>query len=317
MLTKNIGSKRGGFKRDGSSHYAGISREQLLIQLLSDPRSTIRQAICNSIGLHPDSNRVEVRHVGGTSTKVDVAMYCADTGSCLYSISVKNHQGKSGTFDWMNTSKGFPELEACMASLRQIKNAFINTEESLRNVDQVRVQIDGVFSDILDRIRDNSEFIRGILANIYEHNPDGMVVFLAAKNQVVHFHKSELEVLRESANLTNGGRTYSLKHKPNTTSAQIMYTDPNQDPNQEQTETEEHNSYMRIRLVLNNGVTAFLGLSDKNKTSIPCIKIQQDSVDALMGRVVNKQTETFTETTVVTMVEVPIPEPEVGGVINV
>jgi len=204
-----------------------------------------------------------------------------------------------------------------MASLRQIKNAFINTEESLRNVDQVRVQIDGVFSDILDRIRDNSEFIRGILANIYEHNPDGMVVFLAAKNQVVHFHKSELEVLRESANLTNGGRTYSLKHKPNTTSAQIMYTDPNQDPNQEQTETEEHNSYMRIRLVLNNGVTAFLGLSDKNKTSIPCIKIQQDSVDALMGRVVNKQTETFTETTVVTMVEVPIPEPEVGGVINV
>lgn len=308
MIAKNIGSKRGGFKRDGSSHYAGISREQLLIQLLSDPRSTIRQAICNAIGLHPDSNRVEVRHVGGTSTKVDVAMYCSDTGSCLYSISVKNHQGKSGTFDWMNTSKGFPELEACMASLRQIKNAFINTEESLRNVDQVRVQIDGVFSDILDRIRDNSEFIRGILANIYEHNPDGMVVFLGAKKQVVHFHKSELAVLCESAQ-PNGGRTYSLKHKPNTTSAQIMYTDTNR----VLTETEECNSYMRIRLVLNNGVTAFLGLSDKNKTSIPCIKIQQDSVDALMDRVANKQTETFTETTVVTMVEVPIPEPEVGG----
>jgi len=313
MLKKNIGSKRGGFRRDGSSHYAGISREQLLIQLLSDPRSSIRQAICNSIGLpipsgSTDSNRVDVRHVGGTNTKVDVAMYCSDTKQCLYSISVKNHQGKSGTFDWMNTSKGFPELETCMASLRQIKDAFINTEESLRNVDAVRTQIDGVFSDILERTRDDSEFIRGILANIYEHNPDGMVVFLGAKNQVVHFHKSELAVLRESANPTNG-RTYSLKHKPNTTSAQIMYTDPNQE------QTKEHNSYMRIRLVLNNGVTAFLGLSDKNKTSVPCIKIQQDSVDALMGRVANKQTETFTETTTVTIVEVPIPEPipEVGG----
>ena len=316
MLKKNIGSKRGGFKRDGSSHYAGISREQLLIQLLSDTRSTIRQAICRSIGLSSDSNpnAVEVRHVGGTSTKVDAAIYCTDTKQCLYSISVKNHQGKSGTFDWMNTSKGFPELEACMASLRQIKDAFIKTEESLRNVDQVRVQIDGIFSDILDRIRDDSEFIRGILANIYEHNPDGMVVFLVAKNQVVHFHKSELDVLRESANPTNR-RTYSLKHKPNTTSAQIMYTEPNR----EQTgPTEECNSYMRIRLVLNNGVTAFLGLSDKNKTSVPCIKIQQDSVDALMGRVVNKQTETFTETTTVTIVEVPVPEPcpEVGGVIK-
>ena len=135
-----------------------------------------------------------------------------------------------------------------------------------------------------------------------------MVVFRAAKTEearsevpveIIYFPKSELRVLREAAleysvtedvnNTPN--RIYYLKHKPGTTSAQIMYrqtdnVDLSVGPGS------EYNTQLRVRLVLNNGVGAFLGLSTKNKYSVPCIKIQQDGVDALLDGITNKFTET-------------------------
>ena len=40
---------------------------------------------------------------------------------------------------------------------------------------------------------------------------------------------------------------------------------------------------LRIRIVLNNGITALLGLSGANKNTYPVFKIQQDKVDALLA----------------------------------
>jgi hypothetical protein len=54
---------------------------------------------------------------------------------------------------------------------------------------------------------------------------------------------------------------------------------------------EEFNTYLRIRLVLNNGVNALVGTSLKNKTSVPCIKIQQDNVDFFLKSIENKLIE--------------------------
>ena len=42
------------------------------------------------------------------------------------------------------------------------------------------------------------------------------------------------------------------------------------------------NTNLRIRLVLNNGVNALIGQSTKNKSSMPCLKIQQDRVNLLL-----------------------------------
>jgi hypothetical protein len=295
-------SKRGGFKRDGSTHYSGISREQQLIHILSNPESVIRREIGRQIGTSSGSGQgygsgLDFRHVGGTGTKTDAAAYCLETGSCLYTLSVKNHQSKSGTFDWINTSKGFPELTECAAALAQIKADFVSN--TVVDVDKIRAHIDGVFSDILDRIGADSEFLRRILASIYDGNPDGMVVFRVAKEEVpveiIYFPKSELRVLREAAleysvaedvnNTPN--RIYYLKHKPGTTSAQIMY----RSTSDLSVENEGNSTNLRIRFVLNNGVSAFLGLSTKNKYSVPCIKIQQDGVDALLDGITNKFTE--------------------------
>ena len=295
-------SKRGGFKRDGSTHYSGISREQQLIHILSNPESVIRREIGRQIGSSSGSvSGLDFRHVGGTGTKTDAAAYCTDTGSCLYTLSVKNHQSKSGTFDWINTSKGFPELTECTAALAQIKSDFVSNV--VVDMDQIRTRIDRVFSDILDRIGADSEFLRRILASIYDGNPDGMVVFRVAKEEVpveiIYFPKSELRVLREAAleysvaedvnNTPN--RIYYLKHKPGTTSAQIMYRTTS-DLSVENEGVECNSTNLRIRFVLNNGVGAFLGLSAKNKYSVPCIKIQQDGVDALLDGITNKFIET-------------------------
>jgi hypothetical protein len=58
---------------------------------------------------------------------------------------------------------------------------------------------------------------------------------------------------------------------------------------------EEINTCLRIRLVLNNGVNALVGQSSKNKSSVPCIKIQQDNVDLFISTLSDKVEESFSK----------------------
>ena len=78
---------------------------------------------------------------------------------------------------------------------------------------------------------------------------------------------------------------YFLKHNPGTCSAQIMRSSKKK--------SEVFNTYLRVRLVLNNGVNALVGSSLKNKTSVPCIKIQQDNVDFFLQSTENKLIEKY------------------------
>lgn len=67
---------------------------------------------------------------------------------------------------------------------------------------------------------------------------------------------------------------FILKCKNAKTSRQIFIKDQN---------GYDVNTNLRIRLHLNNGITALLGKSTKNKTSVPCLKIQQDNVDEFIS----------------------------------
>ena len=51
---------------------------------------------------------------------------------------------------------------------------------------------------------------------------------------------------------------------------------------------EEINTNLRIRLVLNNGITALLGKSKANKSSCASLKIQQDNVDTFISKCFGK-----------------------------
>ena len=48
---------------------------------------------------------------------------------------------------------------------------------------------------------------------------------------------------------------------------------------------------IRIRVVDNNGITALIGKSKSNPSSIACIKIQQDNVGTLIKSLENKITK--------------------------
>ena len=50
----------------------------------------------------------------------------------------------------------------------------------------------------------------------------------------------------------------------------------------------EKNTHLRIRFVLNNGITALLGFSSANKSSVPVLKIQQDNVAEFINSATDK-----------------------------
>jgi ribosomal protein L12E/L44/L45/RPP1/RPP2 len=122
-----------------------------------------------------------------------------------------------------------------------------------------------MFCEALGKIKDDDTFIRGLLQSVYDKYTDGIIIHCEKDNKLVYFEKDQLKELQCFID-----SIYYLKHAANTCSAQIMRRTP---------AGEEINTCLRIRLVLNNGVNALVGQSTKNKTSVPCIKIQQDNVD--------------------------------------
>ena len=47
------------------------------------------------------------------------------------------------------------------------------------------------------------------------------------------------------------------------------------------------NTNLRLRLVLNNGITPLWGRSKSNKNTTPCVKIQQDKLDHYLSQITN------------------------------
>ena len=122
-----------------------------------------------------------------------------------------------------------------------------------------------------------------MMNSIYQKYTDGILINCEKEQTLVYFEKKELKELQGVPD-----SQYFLKHTPGTCSAQIMRSSKNSFE-----EKEEFNTYLRLRLVLNNGVNALVGTSLKNKTSVPCIKIQQDNVDFFLQSIENKLIEKY------------------------
>lgn len=264
MTTQQTQRRKGGFKRDGSTHYSGIKNEHSIADILNTSTS--------SIGAHlRPTTDLQVKHKGGTQTKADAVVINTTTNYIVKTISIKNHK-KSGTFDWLNSTTGIPEemKTPLKDAAKEIKEAF----KTHQNIEESRIAADKMFCDVLTKIKEDDAFIRGLLRSIYDKYTDGIIIHCEKDNKLVYFEKDQLKELR-----CYNDSKYYLKHAGNTCSAQIM----------RRTETgDEINTYLRIRLVLNNGVNALVGQSAKNKTSVPCIKIQQDNVDYFISTLSEK-----------------------------
>lgn len=242
------------FRIDGISHANGVSNEKQLVNFLNTDSTVLRR--------HLLSTDQYFEHRGGTGQKADAAIVDVD-GREVELISIKKHESKSGSFDWLNSSNAVKGLlkTNLQTGLATIKQSYANH----KNLDQSRLEVTALLQ--ANMLMD-SDFIKHMLHAIYLANPKYIMINCCARKEIVLFDREELLELK-----TYADHSYFIKMGRGKTSAQIWR-------NKDGVNVDTH---LRIRLVLNNGVTALLGVSEKNKTSIPCIKIQQDKVDAMIA----------------------------------
>lgn len=246
------------FPHAGENHRDGISNEKTYVEFMnSNPINDINQEIKKNSSIN-NTTVLYYSHVGGTQTKTDCRI-----NEYNINFSIKNH--KQGTFDWINTTKYIStELRE---NIRKYKNE--NMDKPINSI--IRRDVSNILSDFLNELK--SDNIKQILKDIYKTYPDWIVINDIRTKTYNLIHKEYLKFYFMSENV------YFLKSTRATTSKQIWMIDANGN---------EINTYLRLRIVLNNGVNALLGQSSKNKTSVPCVKIQQDNVQLFLKNSENK-----------------------------
>jgi signal transduction histidine kinase len=137
---------------------------------------------------------------------------------------------------------------------------------------ELRATVEDALSTALDKI--SGADIKSLLRSCYDIYTDYVLITDVKKNRIILFNKEALEELR-----TYDDCEYSLRRTNKArTSRQIWRRRP---------DGTEYDTLMRVRLVLNNGVSALFGMG-ANKSSCPCIKIQQDKIAKFLDNVTDK-----------------------------
>ena len=223
------------YKTDGSPHHLGITNEHTTIEFLNNKSTVIRSILCP-----PGYFFVQI---GGTRTKIDANIRDSN-GNCEkdISISIKNHKGTNGTFDWVNTTENTEVVKTALANFKITGS----TDRKTFNL---------IFSSHLKTVDDT--IIRSILLKCASENPPWLIINNVSKNEYVLTRTPDLTPLTDWK--------YFLKFGRGTTSAQIWRCREDHPP---------VNTFLRLRLVSNNGFTALYG----KKGSVPCFKLQQENV---------------------------------------
>lgn len=253
------------YPNKGQNHKNGIKNEKNIVNHLNErPDNSITK---NLEKIHGSKIKCW-KHEGGTQKKKD-ASFELDSGK-TGGVSIKNHN--KGTFDYENTTKGVPgDLKK---QIIDFKNK--NMDKSIPNKGGIRNELENILSSHLDNI--SSDEITELLEKIYQKEEDTEYIIINHKKMksLVLLKKSNLDPYFNSNNHHNFILKSTSRAK---TSRQIWI---------KSADGNEINTNLRIRLHLNNGITALLGKSKANKTSVPCLKIQQDNVDEFISKCFDK-----------------------------
>jgi hypothetical protein len=253
------------FPSKGENHANGIKNERNIVNYLnSNPHNPITKHLSECCS----SNIISWKHEGGTKQKMD-ASYTLENGTTK-GVSIKNHE--NGTFDWVNTTKGVQQ---------DLKSAIIdfkkqNCDKPIPKKGGIRDELNNILSNNLNKLTSNdiSKLLSIIIGT--EENTDYIIVNDRKRKQLIGIPVSNLDPYCN----TDHNHTFILKSTPRArTSRQIWI---------KSSDGSEINTNLRIRLHLNNGITALLGKSTKNKSSVPCLKIQQDNVDTFISTCFDK-----------------------------
>ena len=247
------------FLNDGQCHAIGINNEKNIVNYMNQyPDNPINHKLANDNGCCVKS----WKHEGGTKQKMD-ASFQLESGNII-GVSIKNHE--IGTFDWVNTTKGVPE--DLKQNIKDFKNKNMGNEIPAKG--GIREEVDDIFSSYLDNLSSND--IAELLAIIRKDadNTKYIIVNDKKKKELIMIDEFNLDTYCNPRH----GHNFILKCKSAKTSRQIFIKKDN---------GSEINTNLRIRLHLNNGIAALLGKSAKNKSSVPCLKIQQDNVEEFIA----------------------------------
>jgi hypothetical protein len=246
------------YRIDGIVHHIGVKTEQALVTLFNQaPPACIQTA-------YP-GRQLTFEHRGGTRGVDDIEVL--SDGQRITGMSVKHH-GKSGTFDYINTTEFPSGVAALPAQIAQLKSQHHKKPESLPEVRRTLAQsINATWGNF------TSEDIRLLLKRANERNSEWMCIQTTTDCIVVNHNRlEELAVHPYDESVV-----YQLRAPKSAKSSRQIWRIK---------DGKETNTHIRLRMALNNGVTAFLGLSTANTTSVLTIKLQQDNVDGLLKQVV-------------------------------
>lgn len=247
----------------GKSHKEGVANEHTFVERVNNPVGIIGGYIRLKYGA-----TASVEHKGGTRTVDDAVVM---NGSVrMAGISIKHH--KSGTFDWLNTSRLSDKDTLCenINAFRE-RNRGITREAWENNENVLRAECTMLFDNYLNTI--TSEHIVTILDKIYKEYCDEIAIVDIDNNRTILYSKAE----NFNEMIGYPMWRYYLKRTRAKNSAVIW----------REYEGVQVSTNLRIRITLNNGVTALLGLSSANNNSAVCLKVQQDNVSGYINSLRN------------------------------
>lgn len=247
------------FRTDGSVHHSGIKNERGCVGHMNENPN-------NSINKHLEEKyKSKIKswtHKGGTRYLMDALVEFEDGNKV--GVSIKNHETKTSTFDWLNTTMFTPlELINKVKKFRQD-----NIGSHIPNKGgKLRCYLRLMFSAY--QINNSTSLVTSVLHKIYIREPatkellindkvNKCLILIDKKNNLDKYFNKEHE------------HTFILKSsRKRSVSKQIWITTK---------DGGEINTHLRIRICLNNGIAALFGQSKANSDSSVCIKIQQDNV---------------------------------------
>jgi len=249
------------YKTDGSSHYTGIQSEKHLREYLA---SGVAEKLYGLTGDYSVIKR------GGTLYKQDIEIVRKDQDPILISVKKKENK-ETGSFDWVNTTNLISKIPALNKFSKRVKEI----GESGVSYGQAYIDRKQASLDCLSCL--TSKDIKTILKReVLDKNTNMRIMIRDLfTNTVWEFGFNDLPLYRSIKY-----DTPYLDIGRGTESSKIMFRRKNGT-------IVDHN--LRIRIVDNNGISALLGLSKSNKSSIACIKIQQENVGELIESLGNKK----------------------------
>ena len=276
------------YTTDGSSHSNGIDLELQIIDFINksyENGDDILNIYDEIKGRNNSVGKVCCLHVGGTQSKSDAILFCTDEqGKELktFSISIKRKLYKGnkpkGTFDIINTTleKFNNQYNVIpIAKVQQVNNWLASKKlciGSKADIDSIREDYQNLCSMLLEEtIHDADRFIA--LARNEFIKTDilivGKIVKIGAVERITDIFVAKEKDIKMFEQEKLSGNTYLLEQGRGKSSRRIIV---------KTSDGSEYKTPYRVRCVLNNGLSAFFGLSKANKYSVLTIKIQVDDV---------------------------------------